>query len=454
MTSVHSLSILLPLNQTILYESSLRGNRPRTHVAVAARPRLPPLQIAVVVHRLDGLDRHSHPDPMNEPRARRKPLLRNLRSREEDMTRLLGKFVRCESPSHSKAAVDRFGRMVAAEWRRRGARVRILPQARRGDHVRAELWLGAGRPAGQILILGHLDTVYPLGTLARMPFRVSGGRAWGPGTFDMKGGLVLALFAIDALRAAGFHRRNQPRKRLVFLWTSDEEIGSETSRREIEREARRSDAVLVLEPSLGRDGRLKTARKGGGTAEIIVTGRAAHAGIDPKSGVNAVHELALQIARLSKMNDPRRGITVQATVVEGGTVSNVIPDHAGAQLDIRYARLADAPRLDRKLRGLRPVLKGARVEVRGGINRPPLERTASVRELFRRAQSLMQEMGLPLGEASTGGGSDGNFTAALGVPTLDGLGAVGDGAHSPREHILIRALPERAALLAGLLLTL
>jgi glutamate carboxypeptidase len=320
--------------------------------------------------------------------------------------------------------------------------------------VRAELWLGEGRPAGQILILGHLDTVYPLGTLAKMPFRVSAGRAWGPGTFDMKGGLVMALFAVDALRAAGFDRHSQPRKRIAFLWTSDEEIGSKTSRREIEREARRSDAVLVLEPPLGPGGRLKTARKGVGTAEIIVTGRAAHAGIDPESGVNAVHELALQIARLGKMNDPRRGITVQATVVAGGTVSNVIPDYARAQVDIRYARLADAPRLDRRLRSLRPILKGARIEVRGGINRPPLERTAAVRELFGRAQFLMGAMGLPLGEASTGGGSDGNFTAALGVPTLDGLGVVGNGAHGAREHILIRSLPERAALLAGLLATL
>lgn len=400
------------------------------------------------------MDPHKHSGSLNDRRALMKPLLRELRGREEEMIRLLGKFVCCESPSHSKAAVDRFARMVAAEWTRRGARVRLLCQAERGDHLRAELWLGAGRSAGQILILGHLDTVHPLGTLAKMPFRVSSGRAWGPGTFDMKGGLVQALFAVDALRTERLHLRGRVRKRFVFLWTSDEEIGSETSRREIEREARRSDAVLVLEPPLGRDGRLKTARKGVGTAEIVVTGRAAHAGVDPESGINAVHELALQITQLRKMNDPRRGTTVQATVVEGGTVSNVIPDRARAEVDIRYTRLADAPSINRKLHRLRPILKGAQIEVRGGINRPPLERTAAVCGLFRRAQSLMREMGLPLDEASTGGGSDGNFTAALGVPTLDGLGAVGDGAHSAREHILIRSLPERAALLAGLLLTL
>jgi glutamate carboxypeptidase len=374
----------------------------------------------------------------------------DLRSREGAMLRLLGRFVRCESPSHDKAAVDRFGRLIAGEWRRRGAKVRILPQTKRGNHVRAEIWLGRGRPAGQILIIGHLDTVYPLGTLAKMPFRVRAGRAYGPGTFDMKGGLVLALAAVDALRSARLH----PRKRLIFLWNSDEEIGSDTSRRHIEREARRSDAVLVLEPALGADGRLKTARKGMGTAELIATGRASHAGLDPGAGVNAIHELALQIARLKQMNDARRGIAFQATVIEGGTVSNVIPHHARAEVDIRFAHLADAPKIDRKLRSLRAISPGVRVEVRGGINRPPLERTPAVVALFRRARSLMREIGLPLAEASVGGGSDGSFTAALGVPTLDGLGAVGNGAHSEDEHVIVRSLPERAALLAGLLVSL
>jgi len=409
------------------------------------------LQNRGVVHRLDGLEAQTK--TAGQPLSMR-VLLHELRGRESKMVQLLGRFVRCESPSYDKAAVDRFGRMVAREWRRRGARVRILRQKQRGNHVRAEVRPGDGRPAGQILILGHLDTVYPLGTLAKMPFRVSGGRAWGPGTFDMKAGLVLALAAVDALKGVGVRSDRGLRKRLLFLWTSDEEIGSTTSRREIEREARRSDAVLVLEPAYGRSGALKTARKGVGTAEIIVTGRSAHAGIDPGAGINAVHELALQIARLSKMNDERRGITVQATVIAGGTTSNVVPDHARASVDIRYGHLADAPKLNRELRSLRPILRGARVEVRGGVNRPPLERTAAVRELFHRAQSLMREMGFPLAEASTGGGSDGNFTAALGVPTLDGLGAVGDGAHSLGEHVVIRSLPERAALLAGLLATL
>jgi len=385
-------------------------------------------------------------------------LLRDLKGRKSEIVRLLGRFVECESPSHHKAAVDAMGQIVAAEWKRRGANVKILRQPKRGNHVRAELWLGDGRPPGQIngqingqiLVLGHLDTVYPLGTLAKMPFRESQGRAWGPGTFDMKSGLVLALFAVDALRAT----ETKPRKRFVFLWTSDEEIGSTTSRHAIEAEARRSDAVLVLEPAFGADGRLKTARKGVGHAEIIVTGRAAHAGINPTEGVNAVHELARQIERLEKMNDPRRGITVQATVVHGGTVSNVVPAEARAEVDIRFSRLANAPALDRRLHGLRPILKGAKVEVRGGVNRPPLERTAAVEKLFEHAQSLMRDLGLPLGEATTGGGSDGNFTSAIGVPTLDGLGAVGDGAHAPHEHVIVSKLPERAALIAGLLATL
>ena len=385
------------------------------------------------------------------PNGAMRKMLHKLKRHEASMVKMLGMFVRSESPSHDKKAVDRFGTLVAAEWRKRGAKLNVLATAKRGNHLRAEIWLGRGRaPKRQIMVLGHLDTVYPRGTLAKMPFRISGGRAWGPGTFDMKGGLVLALFAVDALKAAGI----TPAKKLVFLWTSDEEIGSASSRRAITSEARRSDAVLVLEPSFGRNGRLKTARKGVGTAEIIVTGRSAHAGVDPEKGVNAVHELALQIERLMKVNNPARGITVQTTVVTGGTVSNVIPDYARAEVDIRFSQATDGPELNRKLRSLRPISKGARLEIRGGTNRPPLERTAAVRALFRHAQELMRDMGLALGEASTGGGSDGSFTAALGVPTLDGLGAVGDFPHGPGEHVRIGALPERAALLAGLLASL
>jgi glutamate carboxypeptidase len=377
-------------------------------------------------------------------------LVRLLLRRDREMVSTLRAFVECESPSADKAAVDRFGELVAREWRRRGAAVRVIPQRERGNHVRAEIAPRGGGKPGQLLVLGHLDTVYPVGTLKTMPFRVSGGRAFGPGTFDMKGGLVLALFAVDALREAGL----KPAKRLVFFWDSDEEIGSHTSRKWIEAEARRSDAVLVLEPSLGPRGDLKTQRKGVGTAEITVRGRAAHAGIDPAAGVNAVHELALQIERLMKMNEPARGITVQATVISGGSASNVVPAEARAQVDVRCARLADVGRVNRRLKTMKPILKGATIEVLGGINRPPLERTAGVKKLFDYAQTLGREMGIELREASTGGGSDGNFTAALGVATLDGLGVVGDGAHALNEHLVIGKMAERAALIGALLATL
>jgi glutamate carboxypeptidase len=387
---------------------------------------------------------------MNDTGVMMRSLRRELIKREAGIVRLLGRFVRCESPSHDKPSVDRMARLVAEEWRKREAGVRILQQRTRGNHVRAEMWLAAGRPAGQILVLGHMDTVHPRGTLAKMPFRISGQRAWGPGVFDMKAGLVLALFAVDALKLL----RLPPKKRLVFFWNSDEEIDSESSRTLIEREAKRSDAVLVLEPALGPKGHLKTARKGVGTAEILVTGRSAHAGLNPQTGINAVHELALQTARLMKMNDRSSGTTVQVTVVRGGTVSNVVPDFARALMDLRIIKMPDAARLERKLRSSRPILKGARIELRGGINRPPLERTPGVVKLFHHAQALMREIGVEVDESFAGGGSDGNFTAALGIPTLDGLGAVGNGAHSPSEHVVVSSLPERAALIGGLLATL
>jgi glutamate carboxypeptidase len=373
-------------------------------------------------------------------------LLKWLRERERAMTRLLGRFVRAESPSFDKAAVDRFGRLVAGEWRRRGVKVSLLRQRERGDHVRAE-WGPAGRSArGQIFVLGHLDTVYEVGAIQRMPFRLARGRAWGPGTFDMKGGLVIALFAVDALAATDCRLE----KRIVFLWTSDEEIGSGTSRAIIEREARRSEAVLVVEPASGLNGRLKTARKGVGEFELIATGRAAHAGLNPEQGVNAIEELALQIARVSGWNQPRQGITVSAGVIEGGTRSNVIPERAQAIVDVRAANTRGMHALERKFRSLRPALPGARIEVSGGFNRPPMERKASA-ALYAKARAVARKMGIDLGEDFVGGGSDGNFTAALGIPTLDGLGAVGEGAHSSNENIVLRALPERAALLAGLL---
>jgi len=371
------------------------------------------------------------------------------------MLRLLKRFVLCESPTDSKPAVDRFGRMVAEEWKKLGAKIKFLPQKRAGNHVRVD-WpaILAHRPgisarAGQILVLGHLDTVYELGTIKKIPFRATRDRAFGPGVFDMKGGLVIALSAAEALAHAAW----LPRRRVVFLWTSDEETGSKSSREVIEREARRSLAVLVLEPANGPKGKLKTRRKAVGTAELSITGRAAHAGLDPGAGVNAVHELALQAARLTLLNNPRRGITVNPTIAQGGTRSNVIPAEARLTIDLRAETVADMHRIERKLKTLRPILPGARVAVQGGFSRPPLERRASA-ALFSHAQELAHQLRFSVDECLAGGGSDGNFTAALGVPTLDGLGAVGEAAHSPDEQVIISALPARAALLASLLATL
>ena len=373
-----------------------------------------------------------------------KKFLQLLKPRLPQMLATLRRFVTVESPSLEKAAADRCCGVIAAEWNKHATRVERTAQKHRGDLLRITYATNKSRPSSQLLVLGHYDTVYSTGTLAKMPFRVKGGKAYGPGTFDMKAGIVQALFALQALQQAEIPLR----KRIVFLWTSDEEIGSDTSRKLIEQEARRSDAVFVLEPAFGPKGFLKTSRKGVGEAELIVRGRAAHAGLAPQEGVNAIHELARQIARLERWNDPRRGISVNADIVEGGTRTNVIAERARAALDLRAMTLGDMRRIEKQLRGLRPILPGARVEIRGGFNRPPMERKMSA-ELFARAKALGRQMGLSLGECSAGGGSDGNFTAALGVPTLDGLGAVGDGAHSAREHIVISSLAPRAALLAA-----
>ena len=361
------------------------------------------------------------------------------------MLEALRAFTLAESPSTKKPAADRCAEIIAAEWGKREVSVSLIPQKSRGNHVRV-VWRPGTKLAGQLLVLGHYDTVYATGTLQKMPFRVSGGKAYGPGVFDMKAGIVQALFALDALQQT----KTPVNKQIVFLWTSDEEIGSESSRKLLESEARKSDAVFVLEPALGPKGLLKTARKGVGEAELIVHGKASHAGLAPEKGVNAVHELALQIAKILEWNDPKRGISVNADVIKGGTRVNVIAEQARALIDLRALRISDMRAIERKLNVLKPILRGAKLEVSGGFSRAPMERKVSA-ALFARAKSLGAEMGITLGEATAGGGSDGNLTAALGVPTLDGLGAVGDGAHSTQEHILVNKMPERAAILAALL---
>ena len=373
-------------------------------------------------------------------------LLRALKPRLPEMLRVLRDFVTTESPSLEKAAADRCCSVLAKEWRMRGGRVERIPQKNRGDHLRVTYAENPSRPSGQVLVLGHYDTVYATGTLAEMPFHVSGGRAYGPGIFDMKAGIVQALFALHTLQTANLHLR----KRVVFLWTSDEEIGSESSRKLLETEARRSDAVFVLEPSFGPRGLLKTARKGVGQAELFVHGRASHAGLAPEEGINAVHELAVQVTRIEKWNDSRRGVSVNADIIEGGSRTNVIAEQARAVLDLRALRPSDMRRIERRLHSLRPVHKGAKLTITGGFDRPPLEHKVCA-ALFARAKLLAKQMNLALGECTVCGGSDGNFTGALGISTLDGLGAVGDGAHSEGEYILINSMPARSALLAALL---
>jgi glutamate carboxypeptidase len=378
--------------------------------------------------------------------AEPKSLLKWLTKQLPSMIRTLESFVRAESPSTEKAAADACARLIAAEWHKRGVPVELLEQKHRGPHLRIAWAPGKTKPRSQLLVLGHYDTVYASGTLAKMPFRTAAGRVFGPGVFDMKAGIVQALFALDAIQVCGVALT----KKLVFLWTSDEEIGSESSRRLLETEAKRSDAVFVLEPALGPKGLLKTARKGVGEAEIIVRGRASHAGLAPERGVNAIHELALQIVRANEWNDERRGISINAGLVAGGTRPNVIPDCARAVLDLRALRIDDMRSIDKQLRALRPILPGAKLEVRGGFNRPPLEHKYSA-DLFKRASSLAKQLGFTIAEGTAGGGSDGSLTAALAIPTLDGLGAVGDGAHSSGEYIVARTMPRRAALLATLL---
>jgi glutamate carboxypeptidase len=375
--------------------------------------------------------------------AHAEALLKYCRDEEPWLLATIESLVRLESPSTDKAAVDRCGDAIAARLEALGARVERLEREQRGNHIRAEF--PGPAEASQVLLLGHFDTVWPVGQLARMPIVRQDGRLHGPGVFDMKAGISVAMLAMRALaqcRAA--------RPRVVMLWTTDEEIGSETSRDVIEAEARRSSAVLVLEPSLP-GGAAKTSRKGCGDFELTVRGVSAHAGIDPGKGASAIHELAHQIVALEALQDLERGVSVNIGTVSGGSRTNVVAEEAHASVDVRVPSMADAARVEAVVRSLKPKLKGTSLELTGGFGRPPLERSPQVVRLYHEARDVAQELGSNLAEGGTGGGSDGNFTAALGVPTLDGLGPQGDGAHALHEHVVVADLPWRAAFLAALL---
>ena len=351
-------------------------------------------------------------------------------------------LARLESPTADKRAVDECGQELRRRLAAMGGRGEQLLREQTGDHLLVEF----GSGTRQVLILGHFDTVWPVGQIGRMPIKSENGRLYGPGVFDMKGGIAIGMLATRALCEVG----PPLRRRVVMLWTADEEQGSVSSREVIAEQARRSDAVLVLEPS-GPGGALKTSRKGCGEHELVVKGRSAHAGVDPAKGASAVHELARQIVALEALQDLERGISVNVGVIGGGTRPNVVAEQASAIIDVRAPTLADASRVDEVLRTLRARADGVSIHIRGGFERPPLERSSSVARLYELARAVAADLGRELGEGSTGGGSDGNLTAALGVPTLDGLGAVGEGPHALHEHIEIDAIPWRAALVAGLL---
>ena len=377
------------------------------------------------------------------------PILSYVRERQPEIVELIRKFVECESPSDSPEAVNRFTELVA-DTVAGFAGTRTVAGGQFGKQLLCEMKTPGAKKEGQVLALGHSDTVWPLGTLAAMPFRQEGGRLWGPGVLDMKSGVAFYIFAVRALRELEIPVSSK----LLLQLNSDEEVGSEASRPLTEENARASKAVLVLEPGTGLEGKLKTARKGVGDFTVMVRGRASHAGVDFQAGASAVLELARQIDHIASFTQLDRGITVNPGVIAGGTRSNVVAAEARAEVDIRILRLKDAPGLEKRFQSLRPFDSRCTIEVTGGLNRPPMERTAEIVKLFRQAQALAVELGVEVDESLTGGGSDGNFTAALGIPTLDGLGGVGEGAHAANESILVDRIADRTALLAKLIAAL
>jgi glutamate carboxypeptidase len=356
---------------------------------------------------------------------------------------LTKKLVLCESPTDEKAAVDACMALAAEQVKALGGRVRLHRQKNYGDLLEARFG-SKDKAQGRIMLLGHLDTVWPLGTLATMPCKVGGGRLWGPGTLDMKAGVAMALTALEILSEAGLLQRE-----VVLLLNSEEEVGSPISRPVTERLAADCEAVYVLESAQGLA--YKTARKGNGVFRIEVQGLAAHSGVDFGKGASAIRELAHVIETVSGWTDLERGLTVNPGVVGGGSKVNVVAAQAWAEVDVRIMNKADGPRIERKFARLKPVDKRCTLAVSGSINRPPMERSKGTVKLLRRAQALAGELGIALDEAASGGASDGNFTAAMGIPTLDGMGAVGEGAHARHESIVLEHLAPRTALLAAML---
>ncbi len=370
-----------------------------------------------------------------------------INDRKKAMLAQLRTLVEHESPSHDKSALDELATKLLDRWQGLGATTERIANPNGGDHIIARFNDNSTTQRG--LVVGHFDTVWPIGTLENMSFAIDSDIVRGPGVYDMKASFVMAVTAIEVLAALDLPL---PRP-ITFLWTSDEEIGSVTSRALIETEARDVAYALVVEPPLG-SGALKTARKGTGVLQLNVEGVAAHAGVEPEKGRSAITELAHQILAVNKLARPEVGTTINVGLISGGSAANVVPAHASATVDVRISTMAEATRIEAAMKQLTPVTPGVKLEVTGRIKRPPMERTAAVAELFERAKPLASRLGLNLTEGSTGGASDGNFTAAIGVATLDGLGSPGAGAHASHEHILVSGMLERTALLALLLLEL
>ena len=374
-------------------------------------------------------------------------LLAGARNKESALLRLTRRLVLAESPSDSKSAVDACVALAASQIKARGGRVKLHRQRAFGDVLEARFGpRNRSKNDGNkpILLLGHLDTVWPLGTLKSMPCHIAHGRLWGPGALDMKAGVAIALTAIELLTESGLLNRE-----IVLLLNSDEEVGSPVSRPITEAIAPQCSAVFVLEP--GQGPAYKTARKGTGNWRIEIKGIAAHAGVDFEKGASALRELAHVIGTVSGWTDLPRGLTVSIGLAGGGSKTNVIPAQAWAEVDVRIARKTDGPRIERRFATLKPADKRCALAITGGINRPPMERTRGTVRLYQQARSFASEIGIDLFEAATGGASDGNLTSALGVPTLDGMGAVGEGAHASHESVLIEHLAPRTALLAAML---
>lgn len=374
-------------------------------------------------------------------------LLDYLRSQEEEILATIKEAVEIESPSDSKAGCDVIVEYFKKLLDKMDLDTEIILNEDRGNILKAVYEVK--KNSGQILILAHLDTVWPVGTVRKRKFKIERNKAYGPGIYDMKTGAVQAIYALKSLLAMN----KKINKRIVSLFTTDEEIGSSSSRCFIEAHARKSDVVLVLEPSVPTKGDLKTSRKGVGSYNIKVTGISSHAGSDPEQGVDAIMELCYQIIRLKNLSEPEEGTTVSVGKIQGGTKRNIIADLAEAEVDVRITLPEEGMRVDKEIKRIIQYVPRTKIEINGGINRPPMVRSTKTGEYFETIQALAGELGIDLGESSSGGGSDGNFTAALGIPTIDGLGAVGDGAHSNQEHILVPCVVPRTALIARILET-